>query len=136
MSTMFAAATSFFARTNISQNYNYGSSGAAAGSRSSTPGPSSSPSVSTPGIAAVPTTVGLWKVTPATHKVTAKRVSVWSFDKRTQELERLSAPAKERVLEVLKAEVRTLYYLLNAFVNPTLSSGWRSGPTATSLGAR
>jgi len=141
---MFAAATSFFSGTNISRSYNigpnafttatsiasgFGSTAAAAltGSRSSTPGPSSSSHAtgsngSTPAAGgsagagttatgSLPTTpppptfhVGLWRVQSATHKVTHKRVSVWTFDRRS-EGERLGVSAKERVLEVLKAEV-------------------------------
>lgn len=100
---MFAAATSFFARTNISQNYNIGSApGAAGGSRASTPGPPGSA-----GPAAVPTfRVGPWRVQAATHKSTLKRVSVWDLDKRSQWMERLNPAARDRALEVLKAEVR------------------------------
>ncbi|KAJ8699577.1 Protein kinase domain-containing protein ppk32 [Pleurotus ostreatus] len=102
---MFAAATSFFARTAISQSYNIG--GPSTGSRSSTPGPSSV-SPSTPAAFSPPITVGLWKVQSASHKVTNKRVSVWSFDKRGPEMERLSPSAKDRTLEVLKAEASAL----------------------------
>lgn len=128
---MFAAATSFFSRTNISTNYNVGSQssssslpGFGSGSRASTPGPSGSPSSSSVAAAAAaggsagsgalplpqltPTFhVGLWRVQPATHKVTGKRVSVWTFEKR--ELERVGGSGKERVIEALKNEVRVLY---------------------------
>lgn len=40
------------------------------------------------------------------HKTTAKRVSVWSFDKRGPDMERLGQSAKDRTLEVMKNEVR------------------------------
>ncbi|KAJ7286048.1 kinase-like domain-containing protein [Mycena rebaudengoi] len=100
---MLAAATSFFGRTAISQSYNIATS---SGSRSSTPGPggsSSAPAAFTPAL-----NVGLWRVQSASHKVTNKRVSVWSFDKRSPEMERLRPVAKERTLEVLKAEASAL----------------------------
>ncbi|KAJ3728853.1 other/SCY1 protein kinase [Lentinula raphanica] len=104
-----SAATSFFARTNISQSYHIGSAPGSlsnAGSRSSTPAPQS------PGSSAaafVPTIfIGLWKVQGATHKVTNKKVSVWSFDKRGPELERMRPLARDRTLEVLKAEASAL----------------------------
>lgn len=114
---MLAAATSFFSRTNISTNYNIGQPstpslpGFGSGSRSSTPGPSNS---STPNAASLPPPqltpsfhVGMWKVQAASHKVTNKRVSVWSFDKRAADGERhgWSAAGKDRVIEALKAEV-------------------------------
>lgn len=115
---MLAAATSFFARTNISQSYNIGQppSAGSSSSRPTTPGvPSSSPSAASGsasgsnGILVATFTptfpVGLWKVQSAYHKVTNKRVSVWSFDKRSSEMERLGVVARERTLEVLKAEV-------------------------------
>lgn len=123
---MFAAATSFFSRTNISTNYVIGSGstssslpGFGSGSRTSTPGPSGAGSSSN-GVAAgsgagalpplqlTPTYhVGLWRVQPATHKVTQKRVSVWTFDKR--ELDRVSGAAgKDRIVEALKNEVCSL----------------------------
>ncbi|KAJ7074317.1 kinase-like domain-containing protein [Mycena amicta] len=94
---MFAAATSFFARTAISQSYNL-TTPSAPGSRSSTPGPSgsSSPSYSPP------LSIGLWRVQSATHKVTNKRVSVWSFDKRSPEMERLLLKAEASSLTRLR----------------------------------
>lgn len=97
---MLAAATSFFSRTAISQSYNIGLQN---GSRSSTPTPSGS---STSGTLSLPASVkvGLWKVQGAAHKVTSKRVSVWTFDKRV-EMEGLGPLSKERVLEIMKAEV-------------------------------
>lgn len=100
---MLAAATSFFSRTAISQSYNIGVP--STNSRSGTPTPSGS---STPAPVALPPpfNVGLWRIQAATHKVTNKRVSVWSCDKRASELERLGQVAKDRALEVLKAEVR------------------------------
>ncbi|KAI6043048.1 kinase-like domain-containing protein [Pisolithus marmoratus] len=98
---MLAAATSFFSRTAISQSYNIGAANA---SRSSTPTPStSSSSVSLTSTARI----GLWRVQGATHKVTSKRVSVWSFDKRV-EMEGLGPLSREHVLEVLKAEATAL----------------------------
>ncbi|KAI6019640.1 kinase-like domain-containing protein [Pisolithus orientalis] len=98
---MLAAATSFFSRTAISQSYNIGAGNA---SRSSTPTPSgSSSSVSHTSTARI----GLWKVQGAVHKVTNKRVSVWSFDKRV-EMEGLGPLSRDRVLEVLKAEATAL----------------------------
>ncbi|KAJ7349275.1 kinase-like domain-containing protein [Mycena albidolilacea] len=103
---MLAAATSFFARTAISQSYNIGSPGGPGGSRSSTPGPSGSSSA--PIAFSPPLNVGLWRVQSASHKVTSKRVSVWSFDKRSSEIERLRPAAKERTLEILKAEASAL----------------------------
>ncbi|KIM57078.1 hypothetical protein SCLCIDRAFT_1219748 [Scleroderma citrinum Foug A] len=98
---MLAAATSFFSRTAISQSYNIGTTNI---SRSGTPTPSGS---STPVSQAPPVRVGLWKVQGATHKVTNKRVSVWTFDKRV-EMEGLGQLSKERTLEVLKAEAAAL----------------------------
>ncbi|KAF7338639.1 Protein kinase domain-containing protein ppk32 [Mycena venus] len=103
---MLAAATSFFARTAISQSYNISSPSGPGGSRSSTPGPSGSSSA--PIAHSPPLNVGLWRVQSASHKVTNKRVSVWSFDKRSAEIERLRPAAKERTLEVLKAEASAL----------------------------
>ncbi|KAG6897837.1 hypothetical protein C0992_010325 [Termitomyces sp. T32_za158] len=101
---MFAAATSFFSRSAISQSYDIGPS---TGSRPATPGqPSTSFSASTPFL---PTfNIGLWKIQSASHKVTSKRVSVWSFDKRCSEMDRLGVPARERTLEVMKAEASAL----------------------------
>ncbi|KII88940.1 hypothetical protein PLICRDRAFT_91412 [Plicaturopsis crispa FD-325 SS-3] len=104
---MLAAATSFFARTAISQSYNIGTS-STSGSRSSTPGPGGSSPPSAPVAHAPPVQIGLWKVQSAVHKVTNKRVSVWSFDKRGAEVERISPVARDRVLEVLKAEASAL----------------------------
>lgn len=104
---MLAAATSFFARTAISQSYNIGTP--STGSRSSTPGPNASSSATTSPVPAPFTPsfiVGLWRVQSASHKVTNKRVSVWSFDKRGPDMDKLGPLAKERTLEVMKAEVR------------------------------
>jgi hypothetical protein len=50
--------------------------------------------------------VGPWKVQSASHKTTNKRVSVWTFDKKSSELEKMGPAGKERTLEVLKSEVR------------------------------
>lgn len=49
--------------------------------------------------------IGLWKVQPAAHKTTGKRVSVWTFDKRGPDMERLGQSAKDRTVEVIKNEV-------------------------------
>ena len=54
---------------------------------------------------APPFKIGLWRVQSASHKVTGKWVSVWSFDKRRQEVEKLGPQDTERVTEVLKSEV-------------------------------
>ncbi|KAK0502855.1 kinase-like domain-containing protein [Armillaria luteobubalina] len=102
---MLAAATSFFARTAISQSYNFGDP-STTGSRSSTPGPASTSN--SPQTAPVSLHIGLWKVQGAYHRVTNKRVAVWSFDKRGPDTERLGPLSKERVLEVLKAEASAL----------------------------
>jgi hypothetical protein len=112
--TMLAAATSFFGRTNISQNYVIGSqSSSASGSRSGTPTPGSFGSSALPTVSvASPFSVGPWKVQPAAHKTTNKRVSVWSFDKRNQEMEKMSPLGKERTLDVLKAEVSIFLYII------------------------
>ena len=100
---MLAAATSFFARTVISQSYNVGN----IGSRPTSPGSSGSQAPSAP---FVPTLlVGLWKVQPACHKITNKRVSVWTFDKRGPDMDRSGPSARERMVEVLKAEVCYFY---------------------------
>ncbi|KAI5119329.1 hypothetical protein M0805_000559 [Coniferiporia weirii] len=113
---MLAAATSFFSRTNISTNYAIGSTpspslpGFGTGSRSSTPGPpgsSSSATVVLPPQQLTPTfNVGPWRIQPATHKVTNKRVSVWAFDKRVADSDRMSG--KDRIIEALKAEASAL----------------------------
>lgn len=97
---MLAAATSFFGRTAISQSYNIGT----AGSRPSTPGHATT-SLTHPTPFSPSLYVGLWRVQSAFHKVTNKRVSVWSFDKRGTDTERLGPLARERTLDVLKAEV-------------------------------
>jgi|SRR5216683_3298483 SCY1-like protein 2 len=108
---MFAAATSFFSRSNISQNYTIGGPSTAATSRTATPvpvagtGASSSTTLPTPAHVP-PFQVGLWRVQSATHKVTCKRVSVWTFDKRNAEIDRLSPMARDKTMDVLKAEVR------------------------------
>ncbi len=107
---MLAAATSFFSRSNISQNYAIGGSSTAAGSRTATPTPvpgAGASSSNLPAPAHVPPfQVGLWRIQSATHKVTGKRVSVWTFDKRSPEIDRLSPMAKDKATDVLKAEVR------------------------------
>jgi hypothetical protein len=107
---MFAAATSFFSRSNISQNYTIGASSTAATSRTNTPVPGAGASPSSlPTPAHVPPfQVGLWRVQSATHKVTGKRVSVWTFDKRNAEIDRLSPMARDKTMDVLKGEVRSM----------------------------
>ncbi|KAI6151015.1 hypothetical protein BKA82DRAFT_4122860 [Pisolithus tinctorius] len=98
---MLAAATSFFSRTAISQSYNIGAGNA---SRSSTPTPSGS---SSPVSHTSTARIGFRKVQGAVHKVTNKRVSVWSLDKRV-EMEGLGPLSRDHVLEVLKAEATAL----------------------------
>ena len=106
--TMFAAASSFFARSNISQNYNVGAPSSIIGSRSSTPAPGPSNPGALPAPSNTPTFfVGPWKVQSGSHKTTNKCVSVWTFDKKSSELEKMGPTAKDRTLEVLKSEVRT-----------------------------
>ncbi|KAH8108130.1 other/SCY1 protein kinase [Cristinia sonorae] len=103
---MLAAASSFFGRTNISQTYNIGA--VSNGSRTGTPTPGSS-SAALPQVAhAPPFQVGPWRVQTATHKVNGKRVSVWSADKRSGEMERMGPLSKEKTLEVLKTEASAL----------------------------
>ena len=99
---MFAAATSLFARTNLSQNYVTYAPGQASSPIPSGSGPGSVLPIAPP---APPFKIGLWRVQSASHKLTGKRVSVWSFDKRGQEVDKLGPQAKERVTEVLKSEV-------------------------------
>ncbi|KAI9466010.1 other/SCY1 protein kinase [Lactarius psammicola] len=105
---MFAAATSFFSRSNISQNYTIG--GPSTGSRTATPVPGAGATSSAlPTPANVPPfQVGPWRVQSATHKVTGKRVSVWTFDKRGAEIDRLSPMARDKSMDVLKAEATSL----------------------------
>jgi len=132
---MFAAATSFFARTNISQSYNIGSSvpqGIGNLSRPATPGGNTT-SLTAPAAATPAFFIGLWKVQSAWHKVTNKRVSVWIFDKRGPDIERLSPQGKERVIEVMKAEVRCMNFLCQNRNPPSLFAGVCSGTTASSL---
>lgn len=40
-------------------------------------------------------------------KTTEKRVSVWVFEKRDAEMERMTPTGKEKTMELLKTEVRT-----------------------------
>ncbi|KAF8503756.1 other/SCY1 protein kinase [Russula emetica] len=106
---MLAAATSFFSRSNISQNYVIGGSFSSR-TATPTPGPGAGASSSTlPAPAHVPPfQVGLWRVQSATHKVTGKRVSVWTLDKRNAEIDRLSPMAKDKTMDVFKAEATSL----------------------------
>ncbi|KAI0703573.1 other/SCY1 protein kinase [Cytidiella melzeri] len=106
---MLAAASSFFGRTNISQNYNIGAGGTLSfGSRSSTPAPSTSSAVLPTASHSPPFNVGPWRVQSATHKGTGKRVSVWSADKKSPEMDRMRPASRERTMEVLKAEATAL----------------------------
>lgn len=101
---MLAAATSaasaFFKASTLAQNYVYTQAG-------SSPSFSGTSSPAPPASNHAPFTAGLWRVQEAVHKTTGKRVSVWTFDTRKNSaLERLAPQARERVVEVLKAEVR------------------------------
>ncbi|KIP09254.1 hypothetical protein PHLGIDRAFT_29115, partial [Phlebiopsis gigantea 11061_1 CR5-6] len=103
---MLAAASSFFGRTNISQNYTFGSSSII--SRTGTPTPSSS-ATSLPAVAhSPPFNAGPWRVQSGTHKVTGKRVSIWSAEKRGPEMEKMGPASRERYIEVLKTEATSL----------------------------
>jgi hypothetical protein len=106
-SSMFAAASSFFARSNIFQNYNVGGSTSIVSSRSGTPAQGSSSNLGTLPAPANPPAffVGPWKVQSGSHKTTNKRVSIWTFDKRSPELEKMGPAGKDRTFEVLKSEV-------------------------------
>jgi SCY1-like protein 2 len=105
---MFAAATSFFARSNISQNYTIGGTGPGGPGTSRSATPATPGTVSTAAVPHAPTfKVGPWRVQSATHKTSGKRASIWDFDKRSPWLERLNPAAKDRAMEVLKAEVGT-----------------------------
>ena len=99
MASMFSAAAALFARTNISQNYTILSPGVTV----TVPGNMGLPSLP----AGPPFRAGLWLIQPAQHKLNGKRVSVWTFEKRSPEMERLGGggQAREMVLELLKAEV-------------------------------
>ena len=104
-SPMFAAATSFFSRSNISQNYTIG--GVSTASRTATPvsGAGATHSALPTPANVPPFQVGPWRVQSATHRVTGKRVSVWTFDKKSAEVDRLSPMARDKSMDVLKAEV-------------------------------
>ena len=121
---MLAAATSLFARTHISQSYVLSPA---------TSSPSTSAGLAPP-VGHPPFNVGPWKVHFAIHKTTSKRVSVWSFDKRSPELERCGPSARERVLEILKAEVRVSFDVGGSLF--TLLLGRRSGTIETSFYSR
>jgi hypothetical protein len=100
---MFAAATSLFARTNVSQNYVICTPGQAPSP--AIPSGSGAGSVLPVAPPAPPFKIGLWRVQSASHKTTGKRVSVWTFDKRGQDVDKLGPHSKERVVEILKSEV-------------------------------
>jgi SCY1-like protein 2 len=122
MTAMFAAASSFFSRTNISANYTIGGPSTTTSNtgptnpngvpspRTTTPTPSTPGGGSTTASAPLAPTfrVGPWRVQAATHRGSGKRVSVWDCDKRSGLMERLGPSARERALEVLKAEVRVV----------------------------
>ncbi|KZT43957.1 kinase-like protein [Sistotremastrum suecicum HHB10207 ss-3] len=104
---MLAAASSFLNRSAIGQSYTFVSQ-----SGSQTPPAGSSKSVAT-----VPTFhVGLWRVQHAVHKTTGRHVSVWSFDKRSQDVDKLRPATRERVMEVLKTEATALSRLRHPFI--------------------
>ncbi|KAH9930992.1 uncharacterized protein B0H18DRAFT_1116681 [Fomitopsis serialis] len=134
---MLAAATSFFARTNISQSYNIGGP-SLTGSRSSTPGPSgpSTSAIPTATAHAPPFNVGPWRVQSATHKTTAKRVSVWSADKRSQEMDRMGPASRERTIEVLKTEVRRYAAGQKAITSDELTAWWYKASACLGCGIR
>ncbi|KAE8540149.1 hypothetical protein D1P53_004087 [Cryptococcus gattii VGV] len=111
---MFAAASNLFSKTSYLSAYTL---------NSPTPSPSASatnlPSTSAPTPSSLISdyqksfNVGLWKVTPATHKTTGKEVSVWIFEKRV--LEGIKGGVgfggmggKEWVVEQLKKEASSL----------------------------
>lgn len=127
---MLAAATSFFGRTAISQSYNIGT----AGSRPSTPGHGTTSSTQPTSFS--PSYVGLWRVQSGSHKVTNKRVSVWGFDKRGTDLDRLSPLARERTLEVLKAEVERMSTVALFSLNRVSTLGFCLGKAPTSVHPR
>ncbi|KDQ16224.1 hypothetical protein BOTBODRAFT_54054 [Botryobasidium botryosum FD-172 SS1] len=103
---MFAAATSaataFFKTSSISQNYVLRSSQNGAGS-------SSTASPSTPSPEAIQSfPAGPWNVSEAVHKITQKRVSVWSIEKRGQAMDKIPPQTRDTVVESLKTEVAAL----------------------------
>ena len=133
MANVFAAASSFFNRTNISQSYNIGAPTTAT-SRSSTPGPSTVAGSSLPIPTFTPTFhVGPWKVQSAVHKVTNKRVSVWTYDKRS-DTDRTPPHAKEKVIETLKGEVSVFLNegLIRTCLNEERDVGFSAQQTAPS----
>lgn len=100
--SMLQAASAWFSSSQISQNY-------AISSQQSNGFGSSSASTSTNAIPPVkPFTIGPWKVQEAHHKLTQKKASVWSCDKKSTEMERLGPAGKDMVLDVLKTEVSTV----------------------------
>ncbi|KAG8822798.1 hypothetical protein FRC19_005201, partial [Serendipita sp. 401] len=100
MSSMLSAAAAFLNRTNISQNYTILSPGQTV----SPPSNSGLPSLPV----GPPFQAGLWNIQAAQHKLNGKRVSVWTFEKRSAEMDKLGVQAKETVLEVLKTEAAAL----------------------------
>ncbi|KAG8844695.1 hypothetical protein FRC20_003418 [Serendipita sp. 405] len=97
---MLSAAAAFLNRTNISQNYTILSPGQTV----SPPSNSGLPSLPV----GPPFQAGLWNIQAAQHKLNGKRVSVWTFEKRSAEMDKLGVQAKETVLEVLKTEAAAL----------------------------
>ncbi|KAF8337568.1 kinase-like domain-containing protein [Cantharellus anzutake] len=102
------AASSFFKVSAISQNYIYASNNTPAIPSFSSTSVTRTGSPAPPQSNSPPFTSGLWRVQEAVHKTNGKRVSVWSFDKKNSSLDRLTANARDRVLEVLKAEATAL----------------------------
>ncbi|KIR56109.1 SCY1 protein kinase [Cryptococcus gattii Ru294] len=111
---MFAAASNLFSKTSYLSAYTLNSPtpspSASAANLPSTSAPTPSSSISD---CQKSFNVGLWKVTPATHKTTGKEVSVWIFEKRV--LEGIKGGVgfggmggKEWVVEQLKKEASSL----------------------------
>lgn len=97
--SMFQAAAALFTRTNVSQNYSILAPGTDVPSVNGLPAAPVLP----------PFKAGPWFIQPAQHKLNGKRVSVWSFEKRSAEMDKLGAQSRERVIEVLKAEVNKIH---------------------------
>lgn len=75
--------------------------------------------------------MGPWRVQPATHKVTNKRVSVWTYDKRAADADRMNAAAKDRITEALKVEVREACCAICGLVaQASIGNRSRTAPTS------